>query len=257
MSRREFTPLSEIENVETQYVNWGVELPEYVPVDQIGVDVSRLDRMAKIGGFRILNIVGYVGDTTEFVPDVNGTSKSGESTAVMRGTMRKADLFKTDIGLDIGKRDTDFDHTVASVSLNVGEITDTLTKSGVAGALRSPSAWSDIMNDATVQGVRGATRENLFSNTDTYDKVMPIWCTGLAGSLEAMSTHPSLGSAMGTVVIFNATARLIKSQYDRYNGIDRSDKRFSMMHGIHADRILAVEALSRMGPLVKSLKPEN
>ncbi len=256
MKRQEFIPLDQAPDYPTEHVDWQVDLPPYAPTDQIGLDISRFDRMAKIGGFNRLTVVDYVGDRTEYVPDVNGVTGSGEATAAARGTLRQADLYKADMQTIGGSRDTDYDHPDATISLNIGEVTDQLGQKTSGGALRSPQAWADALNTAATGGIRSATRDNLFAHAPVTEKLMLPYYLGLAGYFEVTGDDPSPEAVVVKTAAYLVAGQVVwKPIFDKIAGLDRPDRRTSIIHGMHADRILAVEVLSRTRRLIKPIEP--
>ncbi len=256
MKRQELIPLDQIQDYPSNHVNWQVDLPPYAPTDQIGVDIARFDRMARIGGFNRLNVVDYAGETTEYIPEVNGVTGLGEATAAARGTLRQADLYKADMQTTGRSRDTDYDHADATISLNIAEVTDRLGHKTSGGALRSPQAWAGALNAAATGGIRSATRDNLFTHAPVGERLMLPFYLGGAGLVETIGDDPSPEAIVVTAGAFLVIGQVgLKPWLDKFERVDRSDRRISIVQGIHADRILAVEALSRTRRLIKPIDP--
>ncbi len=256
---KNLVPISEALELDGR-IRWNVSLPDYVQVDRIGRDAERLDRLALKGSFSSLTITSYDGETTQFKPGLNGLSSNGEATASARGTLKKADLSRAS-GAGSGTN-KNYPETIGRVELNVPEIAEQVQRGGKFGALRNPVEWSDKLNRALADGVRSATRQNLYHEELFGDKYS-IACTILgfetgteitglfSGNHFPVTSQAVLAAELGWS---SFTQTVSDRKAEKLIGKDTTDRQFSIMPGVHYDRILAVEAITRVRPLIRPLK---
>ncbi|MEI9914297.1 MAG: hypothetical protein WDN66_04990 [Candidatus Saccharibacteria bacterium] len=93
----EVLSLAELQGYRSDSLAWNLELPEYVPSDQIGVDVNLLRRVAYIGGIKHLRVGLYDGDRANTTQSVVGLSQDGTAVGGMSAVDAKADEVKTEV----------------------------------------------------------------------------------------------------------------------------------------------------------------
>ena len=247
-----FTPLHKLPNTLGSNVHWMVdELPGYVPVEQIGVAVDRIGRLARWSGIGHLDIGSHYDRSTVDEPGISGVFGNGTATASSAGVADKQRLFEagapgiTNVNYPIGH---------AGVSLNMTEITDQVDSSEVPGSLRSAEVWSSALNTAIAGGIREVARDSLLRKQSVGGKsILPLlvgysalWTA--AGIQHAPEAVFVAGAAMQNLV----NPAMIK-MITRDKPIKAPPRLFSALPGTHYDRLAAVDIAARVQTFVRPL----
>ena len=262
-----FTPVSELAEYDDGRISWGLTLPEYAPVDQIGVNIKRLGRLARLGGFNSLKINGYRGDITSVSPEINDVDESGQATAGMRASVTKAPLQKSGVEKPDLYEEEFYEYfwPNGTISVNVAAVDERVAEKR---GLRSGSVWADEINSAVKLGIRDSTSRHLLENPPSYIKAKlatePLLDTfvfyyiynkfmGVGPDVSFTDYLLFFGATSGTIssTIYAAMYAAMPSIRDRPSV---NERRFSLFCGVHFDRAIAVNGLSRALPLARALK---
>jgi hypothetical protein len=246
-----FTPTAELVDLDHETIAWDLALPDYAPSEAIGVHVPRLGRLARLGGFRTLRISGYSGDTTSVSPEIDSVDDHGVATSTMRASVTKAKRIKLDELGPYRNAPQEYRWSDGGVSLNITEI-DRIV--GEKGGLRKPDIWSSEINSALKLGVRQAAKQNLIENTSLGEKMVTPALLGFftVMALAFHDTEREVLTAIGRSYLYYHVGWT--SIFNRIQGRHIQDRRWSLFEGIHLDRALAVNGISRALPLAKEIK---
>ncbi len=259
MSAGNFTPVSELAGHKTERIHWSAELPDYAPAEAIGVDIERLGKLARLGGCNQVTITSGGGDVTEMMPGVSSVDEHGSATATMSATIVKAELTQLQRGEApdaFARRHYDYFWPNVTMKLNLSEITDRLSASKKPGALRQPAAWADQINKAMKQGFRRVARENLLINAPLGYKLSPFVCEGFLAGCGELFFGNNAADVLSYMAATTAAVQFALEPFDlsRRHGLPISERRWSFIPGLQADRVLAVNGLTRTLKLAKSLR---
>lgn len=250
-------------NLDMYPLIWGVEMPTHVDTERMQVNVSRLQKMHKIGAFITSAIASYQGEVTESVPHIAGVDASGQAVASKTSVTRKAEKSKGSIG-DITKTgnsmvDACFGTAVALHRVNKAEIA-----SNVADEIQSRKSsdstqlWARELDDALRQSMRTAGREQLLAkgkNKFLIGMSGFVVFLGGKGVVESLGSPENLALGSLTYMIHQAIPEIeFKNQ-----GLPRKEpllkRRWSVFpYELQADRYVALDALTRLPGLVRAQK---
>ncbi len=249
-----YIPASELSNSGYGRVFWRVSWPDYAPVENILVNVDRLDRLAKLGGMRLLLISSHIGKITQISPEIDSVDKSGVASAAVKGSLSVAKTYKI-AKLDPDDRRIPYESqwSDAMVSLNIAEIDERISR---MGKLRDPQAWASQLNKDLKAGIRKAAWKSLVS--DATRKYMPLVVLafenafyGLVALRTGTTFEPSLAEEIGGYPLFSYAVSLSHNSYYGITPLHRPFK-YSLIPNPAIDRYIALNGLSRVLPLVKS-----
>lgn len=245
MTRSGLVPLDELGQGKER-VSWNLQLPDYAPTDRIGVDVRRLDRLARLGGFINFNVSGYEGNTIRSLPQIDSINPDGTATSSGRLSIQRTDLQKVHGKEPAFGQSTSYVTGQANVRINVPEMLDRVTASKRPAPLRNPEAWSGVLNDAVGSGLRAATFEHLIKQPGIENKIFllgtlaVLWGNTNRGALEYFA-----GNLFGTALWGAGFWFMLKM------GAQGRDAPFSVVPFVHLDRVARVSLATRTRRLVR------
>lgn len=259
MSRGVYIPLPEVAEHIGDQLGWSVGLPDYAPIEGIGVNLEKLSKLAHLGGFGHLHVTGYAGELTKETPVMTSVDERGQATAGLGGAVVRAEVLKASVSPDLTPGSWDellhaYQWPNGKLSININEI-DSLV--GKAGDLHDPKAWAEKLNKFVALGTRQITRKHLFTERSAKEKyaVVAPWIMPSFSVMQAIANDSPTYLPFAVLYLAGGTAFIhgARNMHARRHGLSRKDLRSSVFPGIQLDRILAVEALSRTSPLVKDL----
>lgn len=251
MSKGEYIPASELGDFESERVIWRLNLPNYAPAENIGVNVGRLDRIARLAGFESLRIGTYAGDVTSVKPEIDGVGNDGSVTASMSTTVSKAETQKISVEPE-GESIEEYTWTNGQVSLNMAEIDNRVGEKGVN--LRDPKQWAKEINAAMRQGINNVARNNIIERPTLRSKLrVPAYLVICWASLDVMGLDKpdNLPELLAFVAEYQFIADPIACGV--INNNSPKDRKWSAVPGVQLDRLAAIKGLARVHPLVKKI----
>jgi hypothetical protein len=270
---KELVPLSSFENV---------GLPEYVPADQIGINMHALGRIAGWGCMqRDVDIVSYNGPTTPRNAGVVGFDSQG--TAVAGGTADPEEVPRGAYELHYDEREIDTKvppywqgqglrglwHTLTghsrpelTLTLNLPEIQQRLQDKNAK--LRDPKVWTKEIHNGLADGLKAATRHHLTVTLPSVAEAsvaMMLLLPESAGS-SILTHYSSLEGGVPAVALYIAalgafvevSSNTIKAVSAKHHGLRISEAAYSLIPGYHLDRCLAVAGLTKLHRLARPIK---
>lgn len=249
---KEFQPLSSLPECEIPRINWQLELPDYAPSNEVGINTRALSRFAKLGGYDSLTIRAEDMGTTKTVPGLDGMNGDGSATSSAGGSVYHPDNVKAlaKDGREPGCNDSyDAYHWRTGVlTVNSQVILDRLSRNR-DDALRSGAAWSKELDKALKSGLTASARESLIAKSTPNGLLLFIASMGISqGIAIAEDTISSSNTASGLVgfAFYNILRGVIK-------GHSIKDYRPSVLPTYQVDRLMIVAGLSRATRFAKPL----
>jgi hypothetical protein len=243
----EYVPLSEFDEAKCGPAHWLVQLPEYAPTDKIGVNLSALGTLARLGGFMHLDIMSYDGESDEISASPDGANKDGSTTATAKATITKAPKLETEVDND-PRNPFCQSYAAGYIGINTSPVTTDLSQKG---ALRNAEDWAEQLDTTIRKGLRGTTARN----------VLNVWSLGVTALFYVPSdvlgihdhSYDSAGSTAATLVLDAGWAVMLASSLGRLRDDPGNHVRYSAVLGAQLDRLAAVYAATAVKKLVKPI----
>jgi hypothetical protein len=257
MAKTELTPLSQLQDYSDDNLDWHVSLPEYVPLERIGVNVKRIKYLSHLAGLRHLSIGSASGEVTTEYMAPSSIDEQGSATAGATVAQTKPDLINSALGNDKSmpwKEDSAYFWGDAKLTLNSSELNkkclDATRKDNGPG-LRSPDTWTKLIDQSLRLGLRDSAKDQLLGNATRYDRFC-INFVALGTLLNILPPHLTSINDLAPI-FFSATTGVQAgaSMVASINGNPLRNRRLSILPGYQLDRLLAVNALTRTKKLVQ------
>lgn len=250
----EVVPLSRLNNLETEGYAFHIQLPDYAPSEELGLDIGRLNRIKRWTGFGHLILNTYAGDTTEATPVVASLAPDGSATAGSKFSTEEADLYDTDMTKCTWAHNQfpEYCRPSGLVKLNTNEILQRLsTDTKTPGALRDPQAWADQLNSSLTDGVLSLAKQNLYLRHSIADKIMSFYFA--AASAIVCRNYPAEIPAytVGMSLVHQTLGRPLMAR-NRY-GLS-GERMLSVFPGVSLDRLLITTGLLKASKLIRPIK---
>lgn len=240
-------PLSELEDVEFGAVHWKVNLPEYAPTDKIGVNVGALGQLARLGGFRHLDIVSYAGEVDKVAVDPGHANTDGSLTGVAIAQREKTSAPRHYTDEIDGGPGVQF-YSSGLMRVNTSPMADQISQKG---KLRDAGAWSSVLDHTLRANLRKITAQNLAGGDRRIGFIGLSTAYGAVPTL--MHQYYDSAGALSWLPVASAAAIASAAVIGKFEGARLSDIRFSAVYGVQLDRIAAVYGGSAVRRLVKPL----
>ncbi len=248
-----FVPLSAIEGEQLGRIAVGLNLPDFVDTDKIGINLPRIETMCNLSGIEAVAIVGIKGqDTSKEVPVVAGINKDGSAIAgkgVEKTTVPASSHIQAVLPIhrDMGKRTTGL-----IIGVNVDELSQNASQSNEGS--RDTAVWARSLDSAIKIPLRKAGTENLISHWDEEAKFAYLFAPGfmwLIDALTASNTNPEMYLAQLVQV------SLVWRGLDYIQQRKDPHYRHSLFVDPQFDRALALQVKGRTQKLVADLHPDK
>lgn len=241
-------------------------LPEYLEAERIGVDVNLIGKVAQLGCFKPdVELTGHHGETTEYQVGFNGMAGPGVAAAAATGTVSVAKRSK------ISYKDTPpafYDNISLAVrhhgvpkltaSLNMAEIQQRVQQNA---HLRHTKAWSKELDGGMSEALRQAARQNILGGLTSYREAMggALEITAINFGVNMLSWFDGYEAGPYETLTFATLFTIARMNYrkaTRENLLDPSHMEtcYSLFPGLHLDRYLAVEGITRARRLIRPIK---
>lgn len=274
-----FTPLSELPPEVCS-----LELPDYVSADKIGVNTQRLGRIAQWACVQPdIHLGMYSGKVTEYTTGVGNVGADGSATFGLHGLQRKEALSAVEVRekgcshqqdqrlIVVNKEaktlsiyvhvDRFLSHTNPGVTIrfNMPEMQDRLAKASLP--VREPQHWAKLLDKGLTKGICDAAKQHLIYSyaskselltNGVFDLALMALLAGTNAMVGGPEADASYWSDVATMVAATPVAQNIwKVLAKKHSQADNLC--FSMLPGLHFDRLAMVNALARSRRLVKAL----
>ena len=253
--RGDYIPLSGIAALDTERLRWEVNLPDLDLGNNIGLHVNRLEALACFSGLNSLRVVNYDSDVMPAAVHAAEPNKVQAATRMLigssAGTKLEVERHWLDNRWQRQKAEQVFGRQWSNGEIAVNT-TGVESKAHEGESPRSAEAWADRFDKALRQGLRGLANQNLIKELGTIAALPAIELCALLGGA-------SLGTGLEELELASFTVGnlyMLPKLYARHmQQRTRQPYRLSFVPGFNIDRVLAVQAISRTLPLVRSLPP--
>ena len=247
-----------------------LSLPEFVDISKIGVNISTIERLCKLGGISHLRVANQKdAETSQFTPAIVGYANDGSAYASKVGVETKVPTHSTSSQLDMDWLEDELPITMpfsciwtkGNIDINIDEISHRISDDKKWEGVRDGKAWSFYLDQAIKKGVTGIGIKHLTYGAGAWKKADGAVATA-AGVLDAADISP-LNFLFGS---FNPHIPTIESSifeilyyhqvfnffdYLGYRNKPHPGYRWSLFHGPQFDRALALKVISPRVNIVK------
>lgn len=246
-----------IEYANTYRSRFAIPFPDYIKPGHIGVNLSSLGTLLRLGGISHLRVAGQTdGETTKFTPTIVGydsqgnayAGKKGEKTTVPEFTA-SGDEANPNLNASMWRPHSATWKNVV-INLNINEMTERIRlEDKWTRGVYSTEAWASHLDEAIKNGVSEAGIRHLTLGLNK-NWVSTVFQYGLMCFFEAQTGHPSIGGMAFRIPFVSGVLNLM--DYIRYRNTD-DGFRWSVFYGPQLDRALALKILSKRTQVVKAL----
>lgn len=239
-----------IEYANTDRMRFVIPFPEYVKPQQIGVNLSGLERLLRIGGIGRLRVAEQTeGETTRFTPTVVGYNSQGNAYAGKKGTLTFVPEFTTSPNLDAPVSRLHFaTWTNAVINLNINEMAQRIRQEDRwTRGVRSTEAWAHHLDEALRKGVRDIGIRHLTLGLNKIDWLYIALQYAQMGTLATFTRFPSVEIMAFSILFGSGCINLIGCNVFRNTDYG---SRWSVIIGPQLDRALLLKILSSRTNLV-------
>ncbi len=266
-----FVPLDKINFKSNPELEIKVNLPDYVPTNEIGLNVTRIKFLSRMAGLKYLKIDTASDETSS--EQFNPTSIDGQGNATGNITVAhiKSPLFKTDLDRDkslISRLYPEYSWSDGQITINSSELnkrTYDAARKENGPRLRDPDEWANLLNESITTGLTTSARLNLLKNPTIMSK---IWLgltifesISLSNWLLSDSSIPNnLADFIFKFSYFSVMNQLISTTSTAVQFRDRNifkERRLSLIPAYQLDRLFLVNAIAKSSKIVKVIKPEK
>lgn len=253
MSRVEsdFIPLPRVEQEQpSEYGEIRLNLPPFVDQDRIGVNVSRMDSLSRLSGFKRLTILGKTGEeTSETMPNIVGLNPDG--SAMASKSVAKLSVPTFDSMSQTAYESRSQRRANVTIGINIDEIAE---KNRILGNdARSPKLYIKEVDKAVRTGIRTEGNHNLVGKhtlnwLDLLNDTLMNYNLFVA-PFSAAAERWDVFSIQSFVVGLNGFIRIMR--WKMPNG------RLSYFLGPELDRAAVLQVKARTQKIVSDLHPEK
>lgn len=246
-------PLSELPDIEQDFLDWQLKLPQYVATDEIGLRLRALGRTARWGGLKSVTVVEEAGPTTQAIPSIIGSDERGNALAGMSGAIKRESLSRTTVPQSNFWPELSWSD--ARIGINTNEIRQLINenlKKWPTGE-RSTQAWSHYLDLSIREGLASAGREQLVNNVHWYFKLLHAGGDVLTAASMIAGGQPV--KSLGAYVVGGVTSMTLTGHYVRRIGGTDEKIRVSLLPFVHLDRLGILSGLTKSTKLIRAIKP--
>ncbi|MBI2034389.1 MAG: hypothetical protein HYT11_01515 [Candidatus Levybacteria bacterium] len=265
-AERGFTPLPE---VESEKVRFAIKLPDYIDPNEVGVNVSGIETLCRIGAIKHLGVEGSYNQQARIANvAVMGTSNSG--AAYMGGIASAESSLHKEFGEEIDPAYVPYlgRWTSGKITIDMQGVANKLNENNRwERGVRSTTGWTHHLNKAVKEGIANiGTGHLVYGLTKTelaFCVIMNTWSLlgqadadpifkGIAGTY---NPHvPSPYEAMYTVISTSVLMTLVYRYLTFRDRLSEDGVHWSLVYGPQIGRALLLQATARTKRLVKPLQ---
>src|SRR5665213_1195228 len=169
------TPLAELEGFRSEHLACNLNLPDYVPADQIGLDVPRLEKWAQLGGLARVQIGAEQSVQSQYQQEATGHDYDGSPTTGTEAVVSKANIVVVSTKNEENKcSSSEYWWANADITINSTELYDRVLAMGREGGASAgdPNIWGRLIDKAIRQGIASAAKQQLLDNVSKYSKLV-------------------------------------------------------------------------------------
>jgi hypothetical protein len=260
MTKKEgIIPLSEIQHYQDAQLSWMVNLHQHAPLERLALDTKRIKNFARIAGLVHLEIYSGSGDVTSEDITIAGVNGYGalSATGARIKSVNKQPLASSQTsinGSDQNNQFRDFVWSNGSIKLNSNELNQRARLSiDDKVTIRSPQLWANLLNEALANGIYDSAKSSLGSeNNSNYSRilfrrfVMLEVFQNLFDFAIKLDVYESAFSAGALAMTMQAATLAVGVA----RGNNFRDYKWSIIPGLHYDRMLAAKIIPKLYPVV-------
>lgn len=235
-----------------------LNLPDYVDQDKIGVNLTGIAKLCRLGGIRQLVVIGNTDEEiSHVIPEVVGLNSDGSAIAskkVARVTVPTFEMHKRDSSwrnISISTRATNL-----AIDINVDEVA--LRVSEKPKGVHSIGNWAGELDKGLKHPIRWAGNQNLLHNLERFDETVRNGDLGfLCGTTVGFSLNPPGGYNFESLILVFGLINGAFKAAELMALRNHPDFRPSLFPGPQVDRAIALGILSRTKTLIKDLSPDK
>lgn len=253
-------------------VRLNIKLPNYVGQSNIGVNVSALEKLCRMGGIEHLRVSTVNDqDTSQFVPTVAGFDSQGNAYAAKTGV--KVEVPTSTYDTEDDELTETRPHAVRTINvglnLNTNEIAERIRRDERwSTGVRSADGWSHYLNKDIKKAVSATGAKHLTLGVSRYNLYWALFAN-ISAVLVSAGAEPLVNTVFRNwnphvpaieEVIFNVIFRNIicnACDYLGYRNNPKYDFRLSLFYGPQFDRALLLKVMTTKSTLVKPLGSES
>jgi hypothetical protein len=249
MSKKEnVVPFSEV-NFNSNRVNLNFNLPEWVNMEQVGVNLSRLEFLMNIGGIKNLTVKGVSGEVSKTYLTSVGSAPDGSNYAGGLGTKDKKDLSNGKLlNRDLGRiQNTRWGNY--QVDFNISEIQGIIQNKKLT--LKDGNNWRPILDEGLRKEVSNLGTKNLLSFSK--NQLIETFLYNV-GPIFWVLKNPEIliwGIPMNTIM--QTMFRLSDGTIDTIENGKGEGYRLSLIPGLEIDRALVLSVAAAGKPILTDM----
>lgn len=281
MKKETFVP---IDQADTKYIKFDIPWHKWIPTENIGVNIERINQLRRFSGMRFLMIFGDPqGKTTEAKPTIAGIDTKGQAMAGQKVEIIPQKEFTT---IGIAPQEYNYRKPPSRIYdgltvLNLNEINQKILVQPNNKGVRDANEWSTQLDLALKSAINKLGTESLINNLTPIQKMEEkiliaspfvasfasmgmgqILGGGSLGMDYILATLPAyyfLGNLMVNVLDYNNYKQVINDlkrdfpQYSQAEWDDFRSFRWSLFHYRQYDRALMLNLMTKNSTLVKKI----
>ncbi len=243
--KKDYVSLAELESSKLRFVT---PLPSFVDQGLIGINLSRINLLCRLGGIRHLRIEGQTDEeTSSFVPTLVGFDTQGNAYAVKTGMKTSVPTYTTDSqSNNLGPLPARWVNGV--IKINVDETANRiLSETRWSNGVNNSDAWSYYLNSIIKNGIVDIGTKHLILGADKRDYFLELFPV----SSITMNSYSTDG--LNLLAIYSWWYFLVNI-LTPYVSIYHEDWRHSLfLYGPQLNRALLLKLVSLKSTLVRSI----
>lgn len=236
---------------------WNFELPPTLDAERIVIDMTRLQRVQKIGAV-VSNVVSsYQGDVTKVTPGINGIQGDGTATASNSASVQQAERTKQYFIPEFSCPTHDaYGRVVLINDLNKAEMVSRISDQKSRTSKTREEIWAKELNDAFIKSFAEGVYPYMVGHSTTLRKMTDFLVYGLVMQdiADAVNTgDPALFAAFLPIWHALRIGTDTQRNNDTYGESLLNRKRWSLFPSEHqTDRYIAMKALLAVAPIIRA-----
>lgn len=253
----EITNEGEVEML-SPMVTWDIELPPYINTDRIELNMSRIEKIHRIGSFVASFVTEYSGQKTRVEPTIVGMNGDGTAIAGKKSIVTKGNLSNSAVQLVNGAQDASeltqlsYGKAIIQHKLNSAEIEQNVMSRRPTSKTRD-GIWAEEL----ARGLADSYRNSAATHLGRSSRASKLFDGGFASVVAGGTVHEISAGApptllIGVVASMGVVAGLQQVLASK-EGLSLHDRRWSLVSNFfQPEAYFAIDALSRMPGLLRT-----
>lgn len=256
-----FVPLPKVEQEQPEErIRIHLNLPSYIDQDKIGVNLTGISKLCRLGGIRELVVIGNTGEeTSHVIPEIVDLNSDGSAVASKKIAKVAVPTFEMDIKDNKGQTENISTRAVnLNIKINIDELASRVTEKP-EGA-HSVKNWTKELDKGFKVPIRKSGNQNLLRNLEWNDRTAYIAAGGFSVGVPFIDLFATLRGDIIFLEAQLASVALIVGALKASETLSlrkHPDFRYSLFLGYQIDRAIALGISSRTKPLIKDLQHDR